>query len=239
MKRAIIHIDEEKCNGCGLCISARHEGALQLVDGKARLILESYCDGLGDCLPECPKGAITLEERDAAEYDEEAVKARTVETPCHSSETLECGCPGSQTRTIHHESTNSKDQGNTSFSIPSQLRQWPVQIKLVPTRAPFFNNARLLVAADCTAYAYAGIHTDFIRDRITIIGCPKLDMTDYTEKLSAIIKNNDIRSITVLKMEVPCCSGLSNSVRNAMVDSGKYLPWNVVTVTTDGQLIES
>ncbi|MFO7611260.1 MAG: 4Fe-4S binding protein [Clostridia bacterium] len=239
MKREIIHIDEEKCNGCGLCISACHEGALQLIDGKARLISESYCDGLGDCLPECPEGAITLEERDAAEYDEEAVKARTTGSPSCSSAPTECGCPGSQTRTIRYESGNSRDQGNMSVHISSELQQWPVQIKLVPVKAPFFNNARLLVAADCTAYAYADIHRKFIKDRVTIIGCPKLDMTDYTEKLASIIKNNDISSITVLKMEVPCCSGLSNAVKNAMIESGKYLPWNVVTVTTDGRLIES
>ena len=236
MKRKIISIDEEKCNGCGLCIDACHEDALQLVDGKARLVSESYCDGLGDCLPECPTGAITIVEREAAEYDEEAVLQRISEKK--KEEPLACGCPGTASRTIqrhdhHNHTTVSADK------LESELRQWPVQIKLVPVNAPYFSNARLLVAADCTAFAYADIHRDFIRDRVAIIGCPKLDMVDYSEKLTAILTNNDIQSVTVLKMEVPCCGGIAHAVKTALMNSGKFIPWNIVTVTTDGRLIES
>lgn len=237
MKRNIIKINEEKCNGCGLCITACHEDALQLIDGKAKLISESYCDGLGDCLPECPTGAIIIEEREAEGYDEVTVNARIAAKKEAEQNPPACGCPGSHSRTIHHEH-NTVETPKHSVSLLSELRQWPVQIKLAPVNAPYFNNAKLLVAADCTAYAYAGIHRDFIRGRVTLIGCPKLDSGDYTEKLTAIIKNNNIKSVTVLRMEVPCCGGLSHTVKNALINSGKYIPWNVITVTTDGHLIE-
>lgn len=238
MKRKIISIDEEKCNGCGLCIDACHEDALQLIDGKAKLISESYCDGLGDCLPECPTGAITIEEREASEYDEDAVMERIKTKEKKKAEPVACACPGTASRTIsrhEHISETPVEKGK----LESELRQWPVQIKLVPVNAPYFNNARLLVAADCTAFAYADIHRDFIKDRIAIIGCPKLDMVDYSEKLTAILSNNNIQSVTVLKMEVPCCGGLSHAVKTALMSSGKFIPWNIVTVTTDGHLIES
>ena len=237
MKRKIISIDEEKCNGCGLCVDACHEDALQMVDGKAKLISESYCDGLGDCLPECPTGAITIEEREAEAYDEEAVMER-IKSKKEEKEPLACGCPGTASRTIVRHDRNTETPVTTG-RIESELRQWPVQIKLVPVNAPYFNNARLLVAADCTAFAYADIHRDFIKDRITVIGCPKLDMVDYSEKLTAILSNNEIKSVTVLKMEVPCCGGLAQAVKTALMNSGKFIPWNILTVTTDGQIIES
>ncbi len=244
MKRNIITIDENKCNGCGICIDACHEGALQLIDGKAKLISETYCDGLGACLPECPAGAITIEEREAEAFDEEAVKARIKPAgqPSHEEpkqtkmpEKLACGCPGTRARSIDrkvqaHPVDAEKPQ--------SQLRQWPCQIKLVSPMAPYFKNAHLLVAADCTAYAYANFHREFMRNKITIIGCPKLDNTDYSEKLAAILAHNEIKSVTVLKMEVPCCGGMVNAVKNALIQSGKMIPWNVITITTDGELKE-
>ncbi len=236
MKRKIVSIDEAKCNGCGLCIQACHEGALQLVDGKAKLVSESYCDGLGNCLPECPTGAITVEEREAAAFDEEAV-AKQIENNNKQLQTpLACGCPGSQARTI----AKKKDPRPTDqpVSLESELRQWPCQIKLVPVNAPYFDNAHLLVAADCTAYAYAGIHQDFMRNKITIIGCPKLDEIDYTDKLAEILKRHEIKSVTVLRMEVPCCGGIVYAVKNALLNSGKMIPWNVVTIGTDGNIIE-
>ena len=242
MRRKIVHIDEEKCNGCGLCVEACHEGALQLIDGKAKLVSESYCDGLGDCLPECPTGAITIVEREAEPYDEEAVKrnmeARKAEKDT-AEDTLPCGCPGTHARTIQRKTeAPTAPAAVQNVAVESQLRQWPCQIKLVHPNAPYFDNAHLLVAADCTAYAYAGIHSDFMKDRITIIGCPKLDHTDYSQKLAAILANNDIQSITVLRMEVPCCSGLVHAVRNAMLTSGKVIPWNVVTVSVDGNIVK-
>ena len=239
MKRNIIKIDEELCNGCGLCVTACHEDALQMIDGKARLISESYCDGLGDCLPECPTGAITIEERDADEYDEVTVLKRIADKEKSEEPPLECGCPGSHSRTIQHKEHHADHTEVESGPVKSELQQWPVQIKLVPVNAPYFNDAKLLIAADCTAYAYADIHRKFIKDRVTIIGCPKLDMLDYADKLTAIIKNNDIKSVTVLRMDVPCCGGIVHATKNALMNSGKYLPWNVVTVTTDGQLIEA
>jgi ferredoxin len=251
MKRKIVTINEEKCNGCGLCVAACHEGALQMVDGKAKLISESYCDGLGDCLPECPTGAITIEEKEAAPYDEEAVKAKMqaakkAETPA----TLPCGCPGTQTKLLKTEPTPAHTPAphptaacttktaNERPQIESQLRQWPCQIRLVPVNAPYLENARLLIAADCTAYAYANIHQDFMRNRITLIGCPKLDAVDYTEKLTAILQAHEIKDITILRMEVPCCGGLVNAVKTAMLNSGKMVPWQVVTVRTNGELTE-
>lgn len=224
MIRRIIRIDEEKCNGCGACAAACHEGAIGMVKGKAKLLREDYCDGLGDCLPACPTGAITFEEREAPAYDEDAVKkAKTGNLPC--------GCPGTQMKTLR------KIDEKRGDSIPSRLSQWPVQIKLVPVNAPYFSNTDLLIAADCTAYAYGSIHEDFIKGRITLIGCPKLDSVDYTEKLSDIISQNSIKSITVLRMEVPCCGGIEMAVRNAIKASGKIIPLAVVTISTEGNII--
>lgn len=231
MKRRIIKIDEEKCNGCGACAAACHEGAIDMVDGKAKLIRDDYCDGLGDCLPACPTGAITFEEREAAAYDEQTVKKAKMQ---NKGQTLPCGCPGTQSRSIHHNSVASSQ----NVSLNRELSQWPVQIKLVPINAPYFENANLLVAADCTAYAYANFHADFIRNRITLIGCPKLDSVDYAEKLTAIISNNNIKSVTVVRMEVPCCGGIENAVQTALQNSEKFLPWRVITISTDGQITE-
>lgn len=233
MIRKIVNINAEKCNGCGLCITACHEGALQLIDGKAVLISDAYCDGLGDCLPECPTGAIKIEERDADPFDEELVK----ENMAKKEEPLACGCPGTHARTI--EKKEKKDiVTNTNVQLESELRQWPVQIKLVPTKAPYFENANLLIAADCTAYAYANFHKDFIKNKITIIGCPKLDSVDYTEKISTIIKSNNIKSVTVVRMEVPCCGGIEMAVKQGLINSGKMIPWNVVTISTDGNILD-
>ena len=196
MIRRIIQIDEEKCNGCGVCANACHEGAIEMIDGKAKLTREDYCDGLGDCLPGCPTGAITFEEREAPAYDQAAVLAA------------------------------------------KKLSQWPVQIKLVPVTAPYYEDANLLIAADCTAYAYGNFHADFIRKHITLIGCPKLDNVDYTEKLTQIIANNNIKSVTIVRMEVPCCGGIEHAVKNALQESGKFIPWNVVTISTDGRILD-
>ena len=233
MIRRIINIDEEKCNGCGICVAACHEGAIELIDGKAKLTREDYCDGLGDCLPACPTGAITFEEREAPAYDEKAVQKAKEQK---ASAPLPCGCPGTQTKSINRESCSCTAPSNT-YNV-SQLSQWPVQIKLVPINAPYFDGANLLVAADCTAYAYGNFHNEFIRNHITLIGCPKLDDIDYTEKLTAIIANNDIKSVTVVRMEVPCCSGIEFAVKNALQTSGKFIPWRVVVVSTDGNIIE-
>lgn len=238
MKRKIISINEDLCNGCGICVSACHEGAIQMIDGKAKLISESYCDGLGDCLPECPTGAITMDERDAAAYDEKAVQANIAHKTGKGEEPLACGCPGTASRSISRSHSGHSSQSFADVEAESELRQWPVQIKLVPENAPYFNGAKLLIAADCTAYAYPNIHKNFIKGRVTIIGCPKLDMLDYTDKLTAIIKNNNIKSVLVLRMEVPCCGGIVQAAKTALMNSGKYLPWSVITITTDGQLIE-
>lgn len=230
MIRKIIQIEEEKCNGCGACASACHEGAIGMVDGKAKLLRDDYCDGLGDCLPACPTGAISFVEREAAAYDEAAVLAAKAK----KENSLACGCPGSAAKTIkRHESVS-------VLALPqeSQLRQWPVQIKLAPVNAPWFDGAKLLVAADCTAYAYANFHQDFIKGHITLVGCPKLDAEDYSVKLAEIIRKNDIRSVTVVRMEVPCCGGIENAVKTALCKSEKMIPWNVVTIATDGSLIE-
>lgn len=237
MIRKIIRIDEEKCNGCGACAAACHEGAIEMIDGKAKLTREDYCDGLGDCLPACPTDAISFEEREAPAYDEAAVlaaKAKKAEAP------LPCGCPGSQSRAIRRENDSSECStvpGSPAVSIASQLSQWPVQIKLAPVNAPYFNGAKLLVAADCTAYAYGNFHNEFIRDHVTLIGCPKLDSVDYSEKLTAILANNEIRSVTVVRMEVPCCGGIEHAVKTALQESGKFIPWQVVTISTDGRII--
>lgn len=238
MIRKIIKIDEEKCNGCGACAAACHEGAIEMIDGKAKLTREDYCDGLGDCLPACPTDAISFEEREAPAYDETAVlaaKAKKAEAP------LPCGCPGTQSRAIRRESAGIESeaaQGFPATASVSQLSQWPVQIKLAPVNAPYFNGAKLLVAADCTAYAYGNFHNEFIRDHVTLIGCPKLDSVDYSEKLTAILANNDIRSVTVVRMEVPCCGGIEHAVKTALQESGKFIPWQVVTISTDGRIID-
>lgn len=230
MIRKIIKIDEEKCSGCGICADACHECAIGIVDGKAKLIREDYCDGLGDCLPTCPTGAITFEEREAPAYNEAAVQAAKRQK---TTEKLPCGCPGSMTKAICHE-----DTATDNVTVHSRLSQWPVQIKLVPVNAPYFNNADLLVAADCTAYAYGNFHNDFIQNKITIIGCPKLDMVNYTGKLTQIIAENDIKSVTVVRMEVPCCGGIENAVKLALKNSGKSIPCKVAIISTSGQIIE-
>jgi len=235
MIRKIIKIDENKCNGCGLCVSACHEGAIGLVDGVAKLLRDDYCDGLGNCLPVCPVGAIAFEEREAAEFDEVAVRANMENK---QPETLACGCPGTHSRPILREN-QCKDSHEQASSVESHLNQWPVQIKLVPPNAPYFKNANLLVAADCTAYAYSNFHREYMKNKITIIGCPKLDEGDYTEKLAAILKMNDIKSVTVARMEVPCCGGIEHAVKNALRISGKLIPWKVVTISTNGKIIEN
>ena len=233
MIRRIIQIDEEKCNGCGACAKACHEGAIGMVNGKAKLLRDDYCDGLGDCLPTCPTGAITFVEREAAAYDEAAVLARKQEKKSQT-----CGCPGSQARVLQG-SPERREAAAESAAVPSQLRQWPVQIKLVPVRAPYFDGADLLIAADCSAYAYGNFHQDFIRGRITLIGCPKLDGVDYSEKLTEILRSNDIRSVTVVRMEVPCCGGLQHAAETALRSSGKHIPWQVVTIRADGTILEN
>lgn len=232
MIRKIIKIDKEKCNGCGACAVACHEGAIEMIDGKATLTREDYCDGLGDCLPACPTGAITFEEREAPAYDEAAVLAAKQDKK-HGA--LPCGCPGTQSKEIKRSAC---DNLTTNQNVTSQLTQWPVQIKLVPIRAPYFENANLLIAADCTAYAYGNFHNEFIRNHITLIGCPKLDEGDYAEKLTAIIQNNNIKSLTIVRMEVPCCGGIENAAKRALQASGKFIPWRVVTISTDGRILE-
>ncbi len=202
MKRRIIEIDQNKCNGCGACAAACHEGAIAMVDGKAKLMRDDYCDGLGDCLPACPTSAISFVEREAAAYDEQAVLA------------------------------------NKQKKMQSRLSQWPVQIKLVPVNAPYFDGSKLLIAADCTAYAYAAFHEKFIKGHITLVGCPKLDNVDYSEKLTEIIRDNNITSVTIVRMEVPCCGGLEHAAKTALQNSGKFIPWQVVTISTDGRILE-
>ena len=229
MIRKIIQIDEEKCNGCGLCAQACHEGAIGMVDGKAKLLRDDYCDGLGDCLPVCPTGAISFIEREAAAYDEAAVQA----AQAAKKAALPCGCPGSAAKVL----TPQPKEQSEALSIDSQLSQWPVQIKLVPVNAPWFDGCDLLIAADCTAFAYGNFHQDFIRGHITLVGCPKLDSVDYTEKLAAILANNNIKSLTVARMEVPCCGGLEQAVINAIAQSQKSIPLNVVTIGINGQIV--
>jgi len=231
MIRKIIKIDKEKCNGCGACAAACHEGAIEMINGKAHLTREDYCDGLGDCLPACPVDAISFEEREAPAYDEAAVLASKAKK--HAK--LPCGCPGTHSKSIKHDEIS-----DCAVSVPvvSQLAQWPVQIKLVPINAPYFKGANLLVAADCTAYAYGNFHKEFMRNHVTLIGCPKLDEGDYADKLTAIIANNDIKSVTVVRMEVPCCGGIENAVKRALIASGKFIPWRVVTVSTDGRILD-
>lgn len=281
MIRKIIHIDKEKCNGCGLCASACHEGAIGMVEGKAQLLREDYCDGLGDCLPACPTGAITFVEREAAAYDEAAVKEHLKKreeeasatpavsansansaapvkpvtsaknaAPANNAAPVFGGCPGSRMRSMQRKNNQTASAGSDASSnaasntvpasyVPeSQLTQWPVQIKLAPVNAPYFNNARLLIAADCTAFAYGNFHEKFIKNHITLIGCPKLDDVDYSEKLSEIIRNNNIKDISIVRMEVPCCGGIVMAVQNALKQSGKMIPWQVVTISIDGEIME-
>jgi len=240
MIRKIIRINEETCNGCGLCVSACHEGAIGLVDGKAKLLHEHYCDGLGDCLPACPTGAITFEEREAAAYDHEAVQkhmaARAQQAPAHAH-SHQGGCPGSMARRLNVQPAPAA-AAPIGVAPTSQLGQWPVQIKLAPINAPYFDGAHLLIAADCTAYAYADFHNRFIKNKITLIGCPKLDEGDYADKLTEIIRQNNIQSVTIVRMEVPCCGGIENAVKRALMASGKFIPWQVITISTDGKILD-
>ena len=226
MLRKIIKIDEEKCNGCGACANACHEGAIGMVDGKAKLLRDDYCDGFGDCLPNCPTGAISFIMKDTLAYDEEAVLANKKQKEVHV-------CPGTMAREIKREVIQETNTRQTS-----NLNQWPCQIKLVNPYADYFKDAKLLIAADCTAYAYANMHSDFMKGKITIIGCPKLDDVDYFEKLTEIIKNNDIKSVTIVRMEVPCCGGLEYAAKEALQQSGKFIPWNVVTISINGEILD-
>ena len=236
MIRKIIQIDEEKCNGCGACATACHEGAIAMVDGKAKLMRDDYCDGMGDCLPQCPTGAISFTEREAAAYDEAAVMENKKKKQGVSQQPIHSGCPGSRMMQLNRE--KNQEENDMPQKIKSQLNQWPCQIKLVPVNAPYFNGAKLLIAADCTAYAYANMHQEFMKGKITIIGCPKLDDTDYSEKLTEIITNNDIQSVTVVRMEVPCCGGLEHATITALKNSGKFIPWQVVTISVDGRILD-
>lgn len=231
MLRDIITIDEKKCNGCGACAHACHEGAIEMVDGKAHLIREDYCDGFGDCLPECPTGAITIEKREAAAYDEIAVK-RHQQNQQHQQ--MHMGCPGHQVQMFDRKPVVEE----VSRPQMSQLQQWPVQIQLLPIEAPFYDNAKLLIAADCTAYAYANFHNDFIKGHVVCLGCPKLDPVDYRDKLTAIIANNNIHSIKIVRMEVPCCGGIEMAAKQALQASGKFIPWQVVTISRDGRILD-
>ena len=231
MIRKIIRIDEEKCTGCGLCANACHEGAIEIVDGKARLTREDFCDGFGDCLPNCPTGAISFEEREAPAYDEAAVKAAQ-----QAKQKTPRACPGSA---VHRMNVQNAQAAFAAEGKPvSRLAQWPCQIKLVPVKAPFFDGAKLLIAADCTAYAYANMHEEFMRGKVTLIGCPKLDAVDYAEKLGEIISQNDIKSVTIVRMQVPCCGGLQRAAERALRTSGKFIPWQVITISHDGNIVE-
>ena len=251
MIRKIIQIDEEKCNGCGLCASACHEGAIGMVNGKAKLLRDDYCDGLGDCLPACPTNAITFTEREAAPYDKAAVEAHMKARKEAQNAALSGGCPGSKARSLRPaaDSAAKSNPASCAGAAPSlasaakntqtasELMQWPVQIKLAPLVAPYFENASLLIAADCTAYAYASFHRDFIKGRITLIGCPKLDSVDYAEKLTEILRQNDIRDVTIVRMEVPCCGGIEMAAKTALKNSGKFLPSQTITISTDGKIL--
>ena len=252
MKRKIVEIDEAKCTGCGLCANACHEGAIAMVDGKAKLVKDDYCDGMGDCLPECPAGAIRIVEREAAAYDEKAVQERKM---AKMQEQMKAGgmslagktpppggCPGKAMRQFNRKEVPqpSASGADAQERVPtSELAQWPCQIRLVPATAPFFKGAKLLIAADCTAYAYANFHQEFMRGKVTIVGCPKLDPVDYSEKLTEILRENDIKSVTIVRMEVPCCGGLEMAAKKALQASGKFIPWQVVTLSLDGKIIDS
>lgn len=257
MIRRIIQIDEEKCNGCGACAKACHEGAISMVNGKAKLMRDDYCDGLGDCLPNCPVDAIHFVEREAAAYDAEAVKQNMLKKQQEEAAKQNAGegskapvkpfaggCPGTRMRMMNRgestQNTESEEEGReTAKSVnKSMLSQWPVQIKLAPVNAPYFDGAKLLIAADCSAYAYGDFHNHFIKGHVTLIGCPKLDNVDYSEKLTEIIKNNKIKSVTIVRMEVPCCGGLEMAAKKALQESGKFIPWQVVTLSLDGQILD-
>jgi ferredoxin len=249
MIRKIIKINEELCNGCGLCVNACHESAIGLVDGKAKLLRDDYCDGLGNCLPVCPTNAISFEEREALEYNEEEVnlnilksnlqkQAASSQESSQPHHTAPSGCPGSRVMNLtKQEKTETAPQETTPMATPSMLRQWPVQIQLVPPNAPYFQNANLLIAADCTAYAFGDFH-QFMKNKITLIGCPKLDEVDYSVKLTQILTMNQIKSITVIRMEVPCCGGIVHAVKTALSNSGQMIPWRVITIGTDGTILE-
>lgn len=238
MIRKIIEIDQELCNGCGICINACHEGAIGLVEGKATLLRDDYCDGLGNCLPACPTGAISFVEREALEYNEAEVQKNMAKNAAHSApEPLACGCPGTQSRAIL-KAPGRTEEPKAALAPESELRQWPVQIQLVPVKAPYLNGAKLLIAADCAAFAYGDFHRKFMKGKVTLIGCPKLDEVDYAEKLTAILKNNEVKSVTVVRMEVPCCGGLEQAVKRAILNSGKMIPWQVVVLSTDGSILE-
>ena len=241
MLRQIIRIDEDKCNGCGICANACHEGAIEIIDGKAKLVREHFCDGFGDCLPGCPTGAITFETREAPEYDEAAVKAAQQakeNAKEYNKQEHKGGCPGTKIMQINQKNQENQAQDSSCVKYSSRLQNWPVQIKLAPIKAPYFEGAKLLIAADCTAYAYASFHEEFIKGKITLIGCPKLDDVQYSEKLTQIITNNSIQSVTIVRMEVPCCGGLELSAKNALQASGKFIPWQVVTIGIDGNIVE-
>ena len=247
--RKIIKIDKEKCNGCNLCVDACHEGAIGMVEGKATLLRDDYCDGLGDCLPVCPTGAISFEEREALEYNEKEVQKNiSAKNPeIVTIDALPCGCPGTNARAINRDDFSSSTEqpirsnplNARTINNVSALAQWPVQIKLVPTKAEYFEGAKLLIAADCSAYAYAGFHEEFIRGKICLIGCPKLDSGDYSEKLTEILKLNNIKDVTVVRMEVPCCGGIEQATKTALKNCEKMIPWRVVTISTDGRLVEN
>lgn len=233
--RRVIEIDKDLCNGCGICVDACHEGAIGMIDGKATLLRDDYCDGLGDCLPNCPTGAISFVVREALDFDKEAVEENMRRKKEQENTPKFVGCPGKMAKAIERNYKDNSSSQNKSMN--SQLGQWPVQIKLVPENAAYFDNARLLIAADCSAFAYGNFHNDYIKNHVCIIGCPKLDDVDYSEKLTNIIKNNNIKSVTIVRMEVPCCGGLEMAVKKALQDSGKFIPWQIDIISTDGRVL--
>lgn len=238
MIRKIIKINEDDCNGCGLCATACHEGAIGIINGKAKLLRDDYCDGLGNCLPVCPTGAITFEEREALPFDQEAVEKKMKRFIRKEKDTLACGCPSANSKIIEHKEEKQEESEIVDTNLKSRLNQWPVQIKLVPINAPYLDNANLLIAADCCAYAYGNFHNKFMKNKITLIGCPKLDEGDYTDKLTDILINNNIKSVTVVRMEVPCCGGIANATKQALKNCEKMIPWQIITISTDGEIIE-